>query len=95
MKRNAGNKNTLNGPRARGVVEHLEDVSPDLPVVLGGIHPGGDPEHVFSACRAACAEAVCLRVTRARGLGVRSPWSHRDVDTRSASGLDLSVRGAW
>lgn len=44
--------NTLNWPTARVVVEHIKAVYPDLPIVLGGIHPGGYPEHVFSRCRA-------------------------------------------
>ena len=44
--------NTLNWPTARVVVEHIKTDFPDLPLVLGGIHPGGYSEHVLASCPA-------------------------------------------
>lgn len=42
--------NTLNWPTARVVTQHIKDAYPELPVVLGGIHPSSYPEHVLQNC---------------------------------------------
>lgn len=39
--------NTLNWPTARVVIMHLKAAYPELPVVVGGIHPSSYPEHVL------------------------------------------------
>lgn len=44
--------NSLNWPTARMVTEIVKREHPDLPVVLGGIHPGGYAEHVLDRCSA-------------------------------------------
>ncbi len=44
--------NSLNWPTARKITEIIKLEFPDLPVVLGGIHPGGYPEHVLARCSA-------------------------------------------
>ncbi|MEP0337932.1 MAG: radical SAM protein [Alphaproteobacteria bacterium] len=44
--------NTLNWPTARMVTNIVKMEYPDLPVVLGGIHPSGWPEHVLDRCPA-------------------------------------------
>ena len=44
--------NSLNWPTARKVVEIIKAEYPDLPIVLGGIHPSGYPEHVLNKCSA-------------------------------------------
>jgi anaerobic magnesium-protoporphyrin IX monomethyl ester cyclase len=41
--------NSLNWPTARLVVNKIKTEYPDLPVVLGGIHPTQYPEHVFAS----------------------------------------------
>lgn len=40
--------NTLNWPTARMVTELVKGAYPDLPVILGGIHPSGYPDHVLN-----------------------------------------------
>lgn len=44
--------NTLNWPTARVVTQHIKESYPELPVVLGGIHPSSYPEHVLQNCPA-------------------------------------------
>ncbi|NLW46296.1 MAG: hypothetical protein GXY86_03010 [Firmicutes bacterium] len=41
--------NSLNWPTARLVVNKIKTEYPDLPVVLGGIHPTQYTEHVFTS----------------------------------------------
>lgn len=44
--------NSLNWPSARVVVDTIKKAYPDLPVIVGGIHPSGWPEHVLRTCKA-------------------------------------------
>lgn len=44
--------NSLSWPTARVVARHIKASCPDLPVVLGGIHPSSYPEHVLRSCPA-------------------------------------------
>ncbi len=44
--------NSLNWPAARVVTELIRSRYPQMPIVLGGIHPTGYPEHVLNVCSA-------------------------------------------
>jgi anaerobic magnesium-protoporphyrin IX monomethyl ester cyclase len=66
--------NTLNWPTARAVTEIIRQEYEDLPIVLGGIHAGGYPEHVLNRCSADYiiqgeGEVPLLELTRALAEG--------------------------
>jgi radical SAM superfamily enzyme YgiQ (UPF0313 family) len=44
--------NSLNWPSAKLVVDSIKREYPALPVIVGGIHPSGWPEHVLRSCKA-------------------------------------------
>ncbi|MQA28215.1 MAG: radical SAM protein [Luteitalea sp.] len=44
--------NTLNWPTARIVAQHIKQAYPELPLIVGGIHPSSYPEHVLHSCPA-------------------------------------------
>lgn len=66
--------NSLNWPTARQVTELIKHEYPDIPVVLGGIHPSGYPQHVLDRCSADYiiqgeGEEPFLKFVRALSIG--------------------------